>query len=73
MIAKISMFCMVPATHVISVYDVSNIYKVPVLLLEQRVHYLVLGALKLNKMPASSLPKWKQLADRAENAPQNLK
>jgi CTP synthase len=28
LMAKISMFCMVPVTHVISVYDVSNIYKV---------------------------------------------
>lgn len=35
--AKISMFCMVPATHVLSIHDVSNLYKVPLLMLEQRV------------------------------------
>ncbi|CBJ33951.1 CTP synthase [Ectocarpus siliculosus] len=32
---KISIFCQVPATSVLTVYDVTNIYKVPLVLVEQ--------------------------------------
>jgi CTP synthase len=67
-VQKISLFCMVPATHVVSVHDVSNIYKVPQLLLDQRVPYLVLNSLKLNKnFPPESLPKWQLMASRVDS------
>ncbi|CAN0403429.1 unnamed protein product [Pylaiella littoralis] len=35
---KISIFCQVPATSVLTVYDVTNIYKVPLILVEQDLH-----------------------------------
>ena len=66
-ISKISSFCMVPSSHVISVHDVSNIYRVPVLLLEQRVAGLVLNALRINRMPPDSLPQWQAVGDKVEN------
>jgi CTP synthase len=66
-ISKISMFCMLPSSNVISVHDVSNIYKVPVLLLEQRVASLVLNSLKINRMPAEDLPQWREMGEKVEN------
>jgi len=66
-IAKLSMFCMVPSTHVVSVHDVSNLYKVPMLLLEQRVPAMVLNCLRINRMPPANLPRWQRLSDRVEN------
>ena len=66
-ISKISSFCMVPSSHVISVYDVSNIYMVPVLLLEQRVAGLVLNCLKINKMPPEDLPQWREIGKKIES------
>lgn len=65
--AKISMFCMVPATHVLSIHDVSNLYKVPLLMLEQRVASLILNCLKINCMPPLELPIWQALSDKVEN------
>lgn len=65
--SKISMFCMVPATHVLSIHDVSNLYKVPLLMLEQRVASLVLNCLKINCMPPLDLPVWQRLSDKVEN------
>jgi CTP synthase len=65
--AKISLFCMVPATHVVSVHDVSNLYKVPLLMITQRVPSLVLNVLKLEQAPPTKLPLWENLSDRVEN------
>ena len=64
-ISKISQFCMVPPSHVISVHDVSNIYKVPLLLHDQRVSTLVLNCLHLHRMPPddSHLQQWKAIAE----------
>jgi CTP synthase len=61
-VGKISQFCMVPSSHVISVHDVTNIYRVPLLLLEQRVPGLVLNTLRINKMPSEDLPQWRHIA-----------
>lgn len=72
-IAKISLFCMVPATHVISLPDVSNLYKVPLALSDQRVDSLILNVLRINKMPADSLPEWEQLSDKVENCDQTIR
>lgn len=72
-IAKLSMFCMVPSTHVISVYDVPNLYSVPALLLAERVPALVLNSLRINMMPPEALPNWNRLADACVNATQVIK
>jgi CTP synthase len=66
-IAKISMFCMVPPSHVISVHDVSNIYRVPLMLHKQGVLSLVLNKLKIHKMPPEDIPDWRWMADRTDN------
>jgi len=61
---KISMFSMVPPTHVISVHDVENIYKVPGLLLSQNVPSLVMNCLRINKMPPNNVILWDTLAEK---------
>jgi CTP synthase len=62
-IRKISSFCMVPSTHVISIYDVSNIMRVPLVLSEQRVPSHILNHLRINTMPPDDLPEWRKMAD----------
>eukprot|EP00475_Leptophrys_vorax_P025742 TRINITY_DN36004_c0_g1_i1.p1 TRINITY_DN36004_c0_g1~~TRINITY_DN36004_c0_g1_i1.p1 ORF type:complete len:625 (+),score=136.40 TRINITY_DN36004_c0_g1_i1:36-1877(+) len=69
-VQKISQFCMVPWTHVLSVHDVPNLYHVPLLMLEQGVTGLILNTLRVNKMPPESLPEWENLVKRVENAKQ---
>lgn len=61
-IEKISLFCMVPSSHVVSVHDVPSLYHVPQLLLDQRVPSMVLNCLKLNVMPPANLSQeWQDL------------
>merc|ERR1719229_194768 len=64
---KISMFSMVPPTHVISVHDVENIYKVPGLLLKQNVPSLVMTALRINRMPPPNVDNWENLAAKKKS------
>ncbi|PRP77477.1 hypothetical protein PROFUN_14297 [Planoprotostelium fungivorum] len=62
---KISLFCHVPEANVISVYDVSNIYRVPLILDPQGVHNIIYSALQL--MPRTpkedALKEWSKLAE----------
>lgn len=66
-IGKLSLFCMVPSTHVVSVHDVKNLYQVPVLLLNQRVPAMVLNCLRINVMPPERLTAWERLSDRIDS------
>jgi CTP synthase len=68
---KISSFCHVSVENVLAVHDVSNIYKVPLLLLEQGLISNILAKLQLTA-PWSEprLETWKQMAmtvDRVMN------
>ena len=67
MVEKISKHAMIPSSHVISIHDVSSIYQVPLILLQQRVPNLILARLKLNKMPPKDIPEWRSLATRLEH------
>jgi len=66
-IAKISLFSMVPSNQVVSVHNVSNIYKVPLLLLKQRVPEMILRILKVNRLPPDCLPEWEKLATNVDS------
>lgn len=60
---KISSFCHVPPTHIISVHDVSNIYHVPLILVEQNIHALIKSKLQLTHMRDSpDMDSWSMLA-----------
>lgn len=70
-VEKISLFCMVPSSHVLSVHDVPNLYHVPLLMLSQRVPSLILGCLRINRMPPDSLPEWESLVRRIDQSQNN--
>lgn len=62
---KISAFCHVPANQVISVHDVNNVYHVPLLLMQQKIHHIVCNELKLEgKMEVANpdMVQWKKMA-----------
>jgi len=61
--SKISMFSMVPYSNVISVHNVSNIYRVPGMLLEQNVPSIILNCLRINRMPQPDMESWNLLSD----------
>ncbi|KAL3849296.1 hypothetical protein ACJIZ3_011178 [Penstemon smallii] len=61
---KLSRFCHVPIENIITLYDVSNIWRVPLLLRDQKAHEAILKVLNLicdTKEPA--LEEWTSRAD----------
>lgn len=66
--SKLSIFCQVELKHVLSVHDVSNIYHVPLILVQQDIHQIIKTQLNLTEM--SDLPllsKWEQIAQTVDN------
>jgi CTP synthase len=53
---KISSFCNVPPSHVLSVHDVSNVYHVPGLLESQNLHIILQDQLHLTTIAIPSTP-----------------
>ncbi|KAL7505294.1 hypothetical protein ACHAXN_002817 [Cyclotella atomus] len=49
--SKIASFCHVDAEGVLSVHDVSNVYHVPLLLMEQNLHRILADKLQLSLLP----------------------
>jgi len=67
---KISMFCHVPPEQVISVPDVSSVYRVPMLLYKQGLVQYIVKKLNLDIdeiNPKYFLSKWRELADRYDH------
>jgi len=52
---KISGFCHVPVDNVLSVHDVNNIYQVPLLLMKQGLHLIIMKQLGLKVVEDKSL------------------
>ncbi len=63
---KISLFCNVPPQAVISAYDVSTIYEVPIVLADQNLDKIVLKKLKLPDIKLD-LTKWTEFVDRVKH------
>jgi CTP synthase len=77
---KLSQFCQTPVEHVISLHDVSNIYRVPLLLMQQGLGVAVCKRLDIPyreldlsmprelgaPMSMSSIADWKMMADRVD-------
>ena len=79
---KISGFCHVPAAHVISVYDVQNIYHVPLLLVQQDVHEIFIRELhlgvgqdegKVHLMHNPDLAEWSAMAHAVDGYEKQIK
>jgi CTP synthase len=67
---KISTFCHVPPSSIISVHDVTNIYHVPLILAQQGVHSIIkktLGLADMSDVP--DLVSWSNLAHTVDNFP----
>ncbi|CAK7335976.1 unnamed protein product [Dovyalis caffra] len=61
---KISQFCHVPEESIITLYDVPNIWHLPLLLREQKAHEAILGV--LNLLGVAREPNLKEWTSRAE-------
>ena len=60
-----ALFCQVPPHHVLTMHDVSNIWRVPLLMAEQDAHRTVCTALALDGADQIDLREWKAgIADR---------
>jgi len=75
---KISMFCHVGPSQVISVPDVSSVYRVPGLLHSEGLVKYIVNKLQLNvrkdiNKPRSLLSKWNILAERSEHPFEEVK
>lgn len=69
---KISNFCHVPASNVLSVYDVKNVYHVPGLLESQDLHSILHRQLCLSHSLVPDLSNWKVMAKQAETAEETV-
>ncbi|CAM9824173.1 unnamed protein product [Chrysoparadoxa australica] len=63
---KISIFCQVPTSNVVTVHDVSNIYHVPLKLVEQDVHLILKEQLKLGSMGLPDMTSWANMARKVD-------
>lgn len=65
---KISTFCQVPVSNIISVYDVSNIYHVPLILTKQGLPAIIKKSLNLERMTDEpNLTAWSDMAHVVDN------
>jgi CTP synthase len=72
--SKISTFCHVAPVNVISVHNVSNIYHVPLILVQQGIHTLIKERLHLNSMSAQpDLSSWATMAKTVDDASKAVK
>lgn len=67
---KISNFCHVPPEQVITIHDLSSIYRVPLLMENQGIVPFLIDRLQLNismPNPRTFMHKWRNLAERVEH------
>ena len=69
---KISDFCHVKPSHVLSVHDVTNVYQVPHLLMTQDLHHMVAKCLNLELQPAD-LGAWQVMAESIDQFEKSVK
>jgi CTP synthase len=74
---KISSFCHVPASHVLSVHDVTNVYHVPGLLQSQNLHLILQQQLHLGNdnhvaFGVPDLREWTTFAESVDTASETI-
>jgi len=71
--AKIALFCNVEEETVIEAIDVESIYEVPLMLIGQGLHKILMKRLRIRR-PVNDLKEWKEnVVDRAKNATDEVK
>ncbi|KAJ6830041.1 CTP synthase-like isoform X1 [Iris pallida] len=64
---KLSRFCHVPAKNIITLFDVTNIWRIPLLLRDQKVHEAILRGLNLQGMTKEPmLEEWAAMAQTCD-------
>ncbi|CAL4948405.1 unnamed protein product [Urochloa decumbens] len=63
---KLSQFCHVPISNIVNLYDVTNIWHIPLLLRDQKAHEAILKVLELQY--AGKVPREPKLAEWTERA-----
>ncbi|KAJ1689989.1 hypothetical protein LUZ63_014144 [Rhynchospora breviuscula] len=64
---KLSQFCHVPASNIVNLYDVSNIWHIPLVLKEQKAHEVILKVLNLQSVGGvPRVPKLDEWTERAK-------
>ncbi|KAJ3695204.1 hypothetical protein LUZ60_000581 [Juncus effusus] len=63
---KLSQFCHVPVSNIVNLYDVSNIWHIPLLLRDQKAHESILKALNLQSISMNKMPKLDEWTERAK-------
>ncbi|KAH7429130.1 hypothetical protein KP509_09G032400 [Ceratopteris richardii] len=64
---KLMQFCHVSAEHVLNIYDVSNIWHVPLLLKDQKAHLAILKQLNLSFHVNPALEEWTARAELCDS------
>lgn len=64
---KVYQFCHVPKGNILNVYDVPNIWHVPLLLRDQKAHKAILKHLNLRIFVAVTLEEWTARAESYDN------
>ncbi len=67
---KLALFCNVEKSHVIEAIDADTIYKVPLLMQQEKLDRIVLNKLKLKSRHEPDLTKWTKFLSRFKN-PEN--
>lgn len=71
---KLAMFCHVPANQVLTMHDVSNIWRVPLMMQSQGAHLTICNILGLKGADRINLSQWKlNLADKWDNLKEVVK
>ncbi len=64
---KIALFCNIDATSVIESIDTSSIYKVPLLMQEERLDMVVLKKMKMPTTPMPDMGQWEEFIRKLES------
>ncbi|CAM8987783.1 hypothetical protein QQ045_006125 [Rhodiola kirilowii] len=71
---KLSQFCHVPASNILNIHDVPNIWHVPLLLKNQKAHQAILKQLNLvNVAVTPDLQEWTERAENFDNLSKTVK
>ncbi len=68
---KIALFCSVKREAVIEARDVENIYEVPLIFYEQKLHELIADMLSLEKRELD-ISKWREFVEKAKNIKEKI-
>ncbi len=70
---KLALFCNIKPGGVIQSIDADTIYRVPIMMKEEKLDEIVMRKLQLNNLPKPDLTKWEEFLDRLSSPVKNLK